>query len=166
MRIHGLAHDALLYREQWYDPLPPCRDTSLSSDTDWFNRIGSAAMEAAMKLSRQYYLEKVPPEPSRYRFIARRQSYHGITLGALTLGGHEARRVKFAPMMADISSRVSPCFAYRGQHADEANETYVARLAKELDDEFIRVGPDTVCAFVAEPVVGAVGFSTAQPRRD
>lgn len=113
-------------------------------------------MEAAMKLSRQYFLEKSSPEPSRCRFISRKQSYHGITLGALSLGGHEARRAKFSPMLLGVTSSVSPCFAYRGQTIGETTEAYVVRLAQELEDEFIRVGPETVCAFVAEPVVGAV----------
>jgi adenosylmethionine-8-amino-7-oxononanoate aminotransferase len=118
--------------------------------------LGSEAMEAALKLARQYFLEKNTPEPQRVRFISRRQSYHGITLGSLAVGGHEYRRTKFEPLLLDTISRVSPCFAFRGQNPEEAEEQYVARLAKELDDEFQRVGPDTVCAFVAETVVGAV----------
>ena len=116
-------------------------------------------MEAAVKLSRQYFLEKEPAEPQRCRFIARRQSYHGITLGALAIGGHEYRRKKFEPLMSSNVSHVSPCYAYRGQMTGETDEEYVARLAAELDAEFMRIGPDTVCAFVAEPVVGAVGIS-------
>jgi adenosylmethionine-8-amino-7-oxononanoate aminotransferase len=117
---------------------------------------GSEAMEAALKLARQIFLEKQPPEPQRTRFISRRQSYHGITLGALSVGGHALRREKFKPMLFDAVSQVSPCNAYRGKKTDETDEDYIARLAQELDDEFQRVGPETVCAFVAEPVVGAV----------
>lgn len=117
-------------------------------------------MEAAMKLARQYFLEKDPPEPSRIRFIAREQSYHGITLGSLSMGGHKYRREKFQPLLLDNVTRVSPCFSYRGQERGESDEQYVARLAAELDDEFRKVGSDTVCAFVAEPVVGAVGWPT------
>ncbi|CAK7198255.1 hypothetical protein SEUCBS139899_000914 [Sporothrix eucalyptigena] len=117
---------------------------------------GSEAMEAAMKLARQYFLEKAPhPEPRRTRFIARSQSYHGITLGALAAGGHEARRQYFEPLMPTNVSHVSPCFSYRGKAAQESDAAYVARLAAELDAEFQRVGPDTVCAFIAEPIVGA-----------
>lgn len=118
-------------------------------------------MEAAVKLARQHFLEKVPPEPQRVRYISRRQSYHGITLGALSMGGHEYRRKKFEPLLMDKATRVSPCYPYRGKKRDETDEQYVARLAQELDDEFQRVGPDTVCAFIAEPVVGAV--SCAMP---
>ncbi|KAI0523636.1 exocyst complex protein exo70 [Xylaria bambusicola] len=116
---------------------------------------GSEAMEAAMKLARQYYLEKVPPEPSRMRFIAREHSYHGITLGSLSLGGHVMRREKFEPMLLDCVSRVSRCFPFRDKRAQESDSDYVVRLADELDKEFLRVGAETVCAFVAEPIVGA-----------
>ena len=121
---------------------------------------GSEAMEAAMKLARQYFLEKKAPhpEPQRTRFIARNQSYHGITLGALSMGGHEMRRQFFEPLMPTNIAHVSPCFAYRGKAAHETDAAYVARLAAELDAEFQRLGPETVCAFVAEPVVGAVSF--------
>lgn len=108
-----------------------------------------------MKLARQFFLEKQHPEPRRIRFISRKQSYHGTTLGALAMGGHVTRRAKFEPMLVDTISKVSPCFSYRGKNKDETDEAYVKRLADELDDEFQRVGPDTVCAFVAEPVVGA-----------
>ncbi|KXJ95300.1 exocyst complex protein exo70 [Microdochium bolleyi] len=116
---------------------------------------GSEAMEAAMKLARQYFLEKNSAEPNRTKFIARFSSYHGTTLGALSLGGHAGRRAKFEPMLLEGTSRVSPCFPYRGQAEGESDEALVARLADELDREFQRVGPSSVCAFVAEPVVGA-----------
>lgn len=109
-----------------------------------------------MKLTRQYFLELYPPQPRRIRFISRRQSYHGITLGALAVGGHKFRRAKFEPLLMKNVSSVSPCNEFRGKNAGETDEDYVARLAKELDDEFKAVGPETVCAFVAEPVVGAV----------
>lgn len=113
-------------------------------------------MEAALKLARQYFLELTPSQPQRTRFISRKQSYHGITLGALAVGGHEYRRAKFEPLLMKNASRVSPCFGYRGKSPDESDDGYVARLIKELEDEFQRVGPETVCAFIAEPVVGAV----------
>ncbi|RYO90867.1 hypothetical protein DL766_003499 [Monosporascus sp. MC13-8B] len=116
---------------------------------------GSEAMEAAMKLARQFFLEKCPPEPSRTRFIARKQSYHGTTLGALSMGGHASRRAKFEPMLLDNISKVSPCFAYRHKGRQESDKEYVSRLADELDAEFQKLGPGNVCAFVAEPIVGA-----------
>jgi Adenosylmethionine-8-amino-7-oxononanoate aminotransferase len=128
----------------------------ISSRTSMLTIQGSEAMEAAVKLARQYFLELTPSQPQRTRFISRRQSYHGITLGALAVGGHDYRRAKFEPLLMKNATRVSPCNAYRGKNPGETDEDYVARLAKELDDEFQTVGPDTVCAFIAEPVVGAV----------
>ncbi|KAF2431403.1 PLP-dependent transferase [Tothia fuscella] len=116
---------------------------------------GSEAIEASMKLARQYYLELSPPQKGRYKFIARKESYHGTTLGALSMGGHVARRSLYEPMLLDNISRVSYCNAYRGVNDGESEADYVARLAQELDDEFVKQGPESVCAFVAEPVVGA-----------
>ncbi|SMY21228.1 unnamed protein product [Zymoseptoria tritici ST99CH_1A5] len=118
---------------------------------------GSEAMEAALKLARQYHLEKASPEPSRVHFISRHQSYHGTTLGALAAGGHVARRAIFEPILSINTSRVSPCYAYRAVHdLTEANETmYIRKLEAELDLEFKRVGSENVAAFIAEPVVGA-----------
>ena len=117
---------------------------------------GSEAMEAALKLARQYYLELPTSQPKRTRFIARLPSYHGITLGALSVSGHVSRREPFEPLLGQNTSHVSPCFAYRGKKEHESDADYVARLATELDAEFQRVGPENVCAFIAEPLVGAV----------
>ena len=119
----------------------------------FFVSSGSEAMEAALKLARQYFVEIGQPE--RTRFIARRQSYHGTTLGALAAGGHLARRALYEPLLSEAFSRVSPCFAYHHQGADESDAEYVARLADELEGEFQLVGPGRVAAFVAETVVGA-----------
>jgi hypothetical protein len=113
---------------------------------------GSEAMEAALKLARQYFLEI--GEPQRRHFIARRQSYHGNTLGALATGGNEWRRAQFAPMLIDVA-HVSPCYPYRGKEPGESDAAYAERLAAELEAEIERLGPETVIAFVAEPVVGA-----------
>ncbi|MXP65248.1 aspartate aminotransferase family protein [Roseomonas sp. M0104] len=128
----------------------------------YFVSSGSEAMEAALKLARQYFLEI--GQPQRSRFIARRQSYHGNTLGALGLGGNMARREPYEPLLATCFSHVSPCFAYHGQKQGESDADYVARLAAELDAEFQRLGPQTVAAFVAETIVGATaGCVTALP---
>ncbi|KAI4731434.1 aminotransferase, class III [Aureobasidium sp. EXF-10728] len=116
---------------------------------------GSEAMEAALKLARQHYLESKPPQPQRTKFIARYESYHGTTLGALSISGHKARRAPYEPMLLPNMSRVSACNVYRGMKKGETEAQYVDRLALELDDEFQRLGPENVCAFVAEPVVGA-----------
>ncbi len=113
---------------------------------------GSEAVEAALKMARQYFVET--GEPGRTRFIARRQSYHGNTLGALATGGNAWRRAPFAPLMAE-TSHISPCYAYRGQLPGESLEDYGQRVADELEAELLRLGPETVIGFVAEPVVGA-----------
>ncbi|KAJ9638372.1 hypothetical protein H2199_007060 [Coniosporium tulheliwenetii] len=93
--------------------------------------------------------------PDRTRFIARKESYHGTTLGSLSMSGHVSRRKLFEPMLLENISRVSACNPYHGMRKGESTEDFVAKLAQELDDEFQRVGPGTVCAFVAEPTVGA-----------
>lgn len=116
---------------------------------------GSEANEAAMKMARQYFVEVEGPETPRIRFISRRQSYHGITLSSLGLGGHVLRRKIYEPMLSPAVSSVRPCYTYRERLDGESDANFVERLAEELDAEFQRVGPKTVCAFVAEPVVGA-----------
>ncbi|PSJ21378.1 aspartate aminotransferase family protein [Halomonas sp. ND22Bw] len=118
----------------------------------YFVSGGSEAVEAALKLARQYVIER--GEPERRHLIARRQSYHGNTLGALATGGNAWRRRQFEPLLVGVS-HVSPCYAYRGQAEGETPEAYGERLARELEDEIQRLGPETVMAFVAEPVVGA-----------
>ncbi|MCT8327946.1 aspartate aminotransferase family protein [Albidovulum sediminis] len=113
---------------------------------------GSEAVEAAIKLARQYFLEI--GEPRRHRVIARRQSYHGNTLGALAAGGNAWRRRQFAPLMVE-TSHIAPCYEYRDRLPEESAEAYGLRVADELEAEIQRLGPDTVMAFIAEPVVGA-----------
>jgi adenosylmethionine-8-amino-7-oxononanoate aminotransferase len=113
-------------------------------------------MEAAMKMARQYFMELSPSQPKRVNFIAREGSYHGTTLGALAMSGHVGRRSLFEDMLLPNIGRVSACNAYRGMNDGESVESYVERLASELDSKFREMGPETVCAFVAEPVVGAV----------
>jgi adenosylmethionine-8-amino-7-oxononanoate aminotransferase len=115
---------------------------------------GSEAMETAMKLARQYFVEK--GEPQRSVFIGRRQSYHGNTLGALAVGGNEWRRKAFEPLLIDVA-RVSPCYEYRGRAEGQSVDDYTAGLIDELEAKILEVGHDRVIAFVAEPVVGATG---------
>jgi adenosylmethionine-8-amino-7-oxononanoate aminotransferase len=122
---------------------------------------GSEAIEAALKMARQYFLEI--GQPQRARFIARRQSYHGNTLGALAAGGNAWRREPYKPLLADAFSHVTPAFAYHEKRADETDDGFVRRLIAELEAEFQRLGPDTVAAFVAEPVVGATAGCVTAP---
>jgi adenosylmethionine-8-amino-7-oxononanoate aminotransferase len=118
----------------------------------YFVSGGSEAMEASLKMARQYFVEK--GEPQRRHFIARRQSYHGNTLGALAVGGNAWRRKPFAPLLIE-AHHVSPCFAYRGRRADETANQYGERLARELEDKIAELGSQTVIGFVAETVGGA-----------
>lgn len=113
---------------------------------------GSEAIEAALKLARQYFTEIGQPE--RKHIIARRQSYHGNTLGALAAGGNQWRRQNFAPLLIE-TSLISPCYAWRDKRDDETDDDYGLRVANELETEILRLGPDQVMAFLAEPVVGA-----------
>ncbi len=113
---------------------------------------GSEAMEAALKLTRQYMVET--GQPGRHRVIARRQSYHGNTLGALAAGGNAWRRAPFAPLLVE-TSHIAPCYEYRERREGESLEAYGRRAADELEAEILRLGPETVMAFLCEPVVGA-----------
>ncbi len=113
---------------------------------------GSEAVEAALKLARQYFLER--GEPQRRHFIARHQSYHGNTLGALAVGGNAWRREAFQPLLVE-SHHIAPCYAYRDQLPDESEIAYGLRVANELESKIEALGAETVIGFIAEPVVGA-----------
>src|SRR5215470_10199717 len=122
---------------------------------------GSEAVEASIKIARQYFIEC--GQPQRTRFIARRQSYHGNTLGALSAGGNAWRREPYAPLLSSSFSHVTPAFAYHEKRDHESEADFTARLAAELEAEFQRLGPDTVAAFIAEPVVGATAGCVTAP---
>ncbi|MCC2596090.1 aspartate aminotransferase family protein [Pusillimonas sp. MFBS29] len=124
----------------------------------YFLSGGSEAVEAALKLARQYFVEI--GQPTRRHFIARRQSYHGNTLGALAIGGNAWRREPFLPLLVP-AHHVSPCYPYRDQRADETQEQYAERLALELDQQIQTLGAENVAAFVAETVVGATAGALA-----
>ena len=121
---------------------------------DWvfFGSGGSESMDGALKMALQFHIDN--GQPSRRRFIARRQSYHGCALGGLAVSGNVIRRMLFEDVLMPAEF-VSPCYAYREQRAGESDADYVRRLALELEQTILRVGPHTVAAFVAEPVVGA-----------
>jgi adenosylmethionine-8-amino-7-oxononanoate aminotransferase len=113
---------------------------------------GSEAIEAALKMARQYFIEK--GEPQRRNLIARRQSYHGNTLGALAAGGNEWRRRQFRPLLIE-THHIDPCYAYRFRQPGESEADYGRRAAEALERKILELGPETVMAFVAETVVGA-----------
>ncbi|HEX9182023.1 MAG TPA: aspartate aminotransferase family protein [Burkholderiales bacterium] len=123
-----------------------------SFDKVYFVSGGSEAIEAALKLARQYFVEK--GEPQRAHVIGRRQSYHGNTLGALAVGGNAWRRKQFEPLLVK-TSHVSPCYAYRGKQPGETDAAYGERLAAELEQTIRNLGEKSVIAFVAETVAGA-----------
>jgi adenosylmethionine-8-amino-7-oxononanoate aminotransferase len=118
----------------------------------YFVSGGSEAVEAALKMARQYFVEI--GQPQRRHFIARRQSYHGNTLGALAVGGNAWRRAQFAPLLIEVT-HVAPCYAYRDQQPGEDAEAYGRRLVAELSAAIDKLGGANVIAFVAETVGGA-----------
>ena len=139
------------------EPAEQLADQLIAGAPEGIDRVyfvfgGSEAIEAALKLARQYFVEI--GEPQRRHFIARRQSYHGNTLGALAVGGNAWRRQQFEPLLVEVA-HVSPCYPYRGKAPGEGDEAYGARLAAELEATVQRLGPSSVIGFIAEPVVGA-----------
>ncbi|MBV2182711.1 MAG: aspartate aminotransferase family protein [Castellaniella sp.] len=152
--------DQMEYAHSSFFTNQPCEDLAdflierAPGDLDrvYFVSGGSEAIEASLKLARQYFVER--GELQRSQFIARRQSYHGNTLGALAIGGNAQRRQPFLPLLVP-AHHVSPCYAYRDQRPGETEEQYAARLADELDQKIREIGPDRVAAFVAETVVGS-----------
>ncbi len=139
------------------EPAEALADLLIEHAPGQLNRVyfvsgGSEATESAIKLARQYWVEK--GEPQRGRLIARKQSYHGNTIGALSAGGNAWRRAQFGPLLLDVS-HIDPCYEYRLRQDGETAEEYGLRAANALEDEILRVGPETVMAFMAEPVVGA-----------
>lgn len=131
-------------------------------DKVYFVSGGSEANEAAIKLARQYFLEQGKTE--KHRIIGRSQSYHGNTLGVLAAGGNAARRKPFLPLLAE-SHHIESCNAYRFQKSNESDEEYGLRSANLLEEKILELGPETVMAFIAEPVVGATaGALTAAPK--
>ena len=121
-------------------------------DRVYFVSSGSEAIEASLKLAKQYFIEI--GKPKKHKVISRKQSYHGNTLGALAVGGNAWRRSLFEDLLIE-TSLISPCYKYRHQDANESEIDYGLRVANELEDEIIRLGPENVMAFIAETVVGA-----------
>ncbi|WP_323765335.1 aspartate aminotransferase family protein [Marinovum sp.] len=145
------------------EPAEELADLLVANAPEGIDRVylvsgGSEATEAAIKLARQYWVEK--GEPQRGKLIARKQSYHGNTIGALSAGGNEWRRAQFAPLLLDVS-HIDPCYEYRLRREDESPEDYGRRAADALEDEIQRLGPENVMGFMAEPVVGATAGALA-----
>lgn len=128
----------------------------------FFVNEGSVAIEAALKLARQFWLEH--GQPRRDIIIARNASYHGNTLGALSISGNPARRRPYEPLLFPNAVHIDPCFEYRYRQRGESVEAYGLRAANALETAILAAGQGRVAAFVAEPVVGATaGCVTAVP---
>jgi len=139
------------------EPAERLADELIAGAPDGLERVyfvsgGSEAVEAALKIARQYFLER--GEPGRRRFVARRQSYHGNTLGALSVGGNLWRREPFDPLLSE-SHHIAPCYPYRDRRDHESEEAYGLRVADELEEKLLELGPESVIGFICEPVVGA-----------
>jgi adenosylmethionine-8-amino-7-oxononanoate aminotransferase len=127
-----------------------------------FVNSGSEATDAAIKLATQYWHERGMPQ--KRHFIARKQSYHGNTIGALCVSGHDSRRAMYRDWLSSNVSFVDPCFPYRLKKNQETNQEYVKRLTDQLEAEILRVGPENVAAFVAETISGTtLGCLPAAP---
>ncbi|PWN52013.1 aminotransferase, class III [Violaceomyces palustris] len=143
-----------MWKNQPSEQLAKILCESAGMDLCLFANGGTEAVESALKLARQHFVESSQPE--RVHFIGRHQSYHGNSIGCLAAGGHTARRGPFIPLLPHTSfHKVSPCNAYRYKHDQESDQAYVSRLKQELEDKFNELGGETVAAFIAEPVVGA-----------
>ena len=118
----------------------------------YFLSGGSEASETAIKLARQYWLSQ--GRNDKHIVVSRQQSYHGNTLGALSLSGNPQRRENFAPMLHNWP-RIDPCYSYRHQNDGESVEDYAARSAHALEKAVSDQGADNIAAFIAETVVGA-----------
>ncbi|MCD6034833.1 MAG: putative aminotransferase [Rickettsiales bacterium] len=139
------------------EPLELLAETLVKQSPDGIGKVyfvsgGSEAVEGALKMARQYFVETGKPE--KHKIITRWQSYHGNTLGALSAGGNRWRRAQFGPLLLEMY-HISPCYEYRGKQDGESSFDYGQRVANELEAKILEQGPETVAAFIAEPVVGA-----------
>ncbi|NQY93168.1 MAG: aspartate aminotransferase family protein [Campylobacteraceae bacterium] len=128
----------------------------------YFLSGGSEAVETALKLIRQYHLEK--KEPKRQNIIARLQSYHGNTLTTLGVGGNVKRKEPFLPYLSDCMHHINPVYAYRLKNDNETMDEYGIRAANYLEEKILELGADTVAAFVAEPLVGSTLGAVGAPK--
>ncbi|MFD2372071.1 aspartate aminotransferase family protein [Brevibacillus sp. GCM10020057] len=125
----------------------------------FFVSSGSEATETAQKIAIQYWQEK--GRPTKNRIISRWMSYHGITMGALSMSGHVLRRKRFVPLLEDYPAITGP-YPYR-KPENLSMEEYGLQCANELETAILRVGPEQVAAFIAEPVIGATAGAVVPP---
>ncbi|KAM5349160.1 hypothetical protein ACJ41O_008983 [Fusarium nematophilum] len=127
----------------------------------FFVGSGSEAVESALKLARQFHFEN--GESDRVQIVSRRQCYHGNTMASMSISTNLARKAPYQGFMYPNVSHVSPAYAYQYKHDTETVEQFTARLLVELEEEFLRIGPERVAAFIAETVVGATSGCVAAP---
>ncbi len=121
---------------------------------------GSEQIDGTIKLCRQFWLDS--GEPERTRVVCRRPSFHGNSIGALTVGRHQQRRAPYLPLLRE-SHEVSAPYAYRHRGPGETDTAYADRLGREFEDCLLALGPETVMAFIAETVGGAVAGCLTPP---
>lgn len=125
----------------------------------YFVSGGSEANETAIKLARQYHVER--GSGSKSLVIGRWQSYHGATLGALSASGHVSRRRKYAPLLKDFP-HIPPPYCYRCPLGQTHPSCHIA-CADELERAILQHGPENVAAFIAEPITGAASGAVVPP---
>lgn len=131
-------------------------------DRIYFVNSGSEATEAAVKMARQFYIERDGPDTPKAKIVGRWLGFHGVTLGALGYGGNLMRRQPFLPMLHD-QPHAEPCYCYRCPYGLEYPECGVT-CASDVERLIQQEGPETIAAFIAEPVVGAaIGAVPAVP---
>lgn len=130
-------------------------------DKVFFVGSGSEAVESALKLARQYHFES--GELERVHILSRRQSYHGSTLGAMSVSHHLARRAPFEAICYPHVSHLTPPYGYRYRRQDESEAEFGERLLRELEAEIVGIGPGRVMAFIAETVMGATAGCVTAP---
>lgn len=142
-----------------------CKELILGTDKKmaraYLTGSGSEAMEAAIKLSCQYFYAQ--NQKTRVNFISRERSYHGNTIGALSVSEFLARKKPYSPLLMKNIHHISSCYQYRQQKESESDSEFVARKAAELENKFQELGPDTIIGFIAEPIVGAALGCVSSP---
>ncbi|MDQ0217958.1 aspartate aminotransferase family protein [Peribacillus cavernae] len=156
---------SFVYRSQFTSEAAEALASKIAAMTDdrytwsFFVNSGSEATETALKIAIQHWQEK--GKPKKNRIISRWMSYHGITLGALSMSGHPLRRERFTAILESYPA-VSPPYCYRCPYNLEETSCGLA-CAADLESAIRRIGPDNVAAFIAEPVIGAAGAAIAPP---
>ena len=124
-----------------------------------FASSGSQANEVAIKIARQYHCER--GNTSKYKVVSRRFSYHGNTLGSLSVSGRSSWRQYFLPYMYDFP-QISPPYCYRCPFGAEYPECGI-QCARELEEVILAEGRETVSAFIAEPIIGTTVAGVTPP---